>query len=131
MKTKNEKTGIAKVTEKSEKFAEIMSKIEKVNVSALTEKTTANRTIWKKSVLANFKTEKTARRILRNKQLELSKQVVKFFKISDNANLKLASDNLEKFYSDNLENRSKFSNISNEKDKGMIVQLASEISLNL
>jgi len=128
-KDKIEKSGIEKVSEKSEKFAEILDKVNKINIDALSEKSTLNRTIWKNEVLKNFKTEKTARRLLRNKQLELSKQIIKFFKLNDTNNLKLASENLEKFYSDNLVNRSKFTNISNEKDKGQIIQIASEISL--
>lgn len=128
---KIENSGIDKVTAKSEKFAELIDKVEKINLNALTEKTTANRTIWKNEVLKNFKTEKTARRLLRNKQTEFSKQIIKFFKINDANNLKLASENLEKFYFENLVNRNKFTNISNEKEKGQIINLASEISLNL
>jgi len=128
---KIENSGIDKVTAKSEKFAELIDKVEKINLNALTEKTTANRTIWKPEILKNFKTEKTARRLLRNKQTEFSKQIIKFFKINDANNLKLASENLEKFYFENLVNRNKFTNISNEKEKGQIINLASEISLNL
>jgi len=128
---KVENSGIKKVTEKSKKFAELLEKVNLINEKSLLDKTTANRTIWKNEVLKNFKTEKTARRLLRNKQTELSKQVIKFFKISDANNLKIASENLEKFYTDNIVNRNKFTNISNEKDKGQIIQFASEISLNL
>jgi len=128
---KVENSGIKKVTEKSKTFEELLEKVNRINEKSLSDKTTANRTIWKNEVLKNFKTEKTARRLLRNKQTELSKQVIKFFKISDANNLKIASENLEKFYSDNIVNRNKFTNISNEKDKGQIIQFASEISLNL
>ena len=127
----SENNGIKKVTEKSKKFAELLEKVNLINEKSLSDKTTANRTIWRNEVLKNFKTEKTARRLLRNKQTELSKQVIKFFKISDANNLKIASENLEKFYIDNIVNRNKFTNISNEKDKGQIIQFASEISLNL
>ena len=127
----SENNGIKKVTEKSKTFEELLEKVNRINEKSLSDKTTANRTIWKNEVLKNFKTEKTARRLLRNKQTELSKQVIKFFKISDANNLKIASENLEKFYSDNIVNRNKFTNISNEKDKGQIIQFASEISLNL
>lgn len=106
---------------------ELSKKIDAINLDALTNKSIVNRQIWKKEILANFKTEKTARRILRKKQLELSKAVVKFAKLKDDANLKTAIIELEKFYKTNLVSRDKFTNISDEKTEGQIVLYASEL----
>jgi hypothetical protein len=126
----NEKNGIKSVTEKSKKFAELMQKAEKINISALSEKTTANRSIWKKELFANYKTEKTARRILRKKQFELSKKVIKFSKLNDKSSLENSIKELESFYKSSLVDRSKFTNISIDKEQGMLINLASEISQN-
>lgn len=107
---------------------EISKRIDAINLDALTNKSIVNRQIWKKEVLANFKTEKTARRKLREIQLNLSKSVCKFAKINDAANLKTASVELEKFYKTNLVSRDKFTNISDDKTEGQIIILASELS---
>lgn len=110
------------------KKEDLNKKIDAINLDALTNKSIVNRQIWKKDVLANFRTEKTARRILRHKQLELSKAVVKFAKINDAANLKTAISELEKFYKTNLVSRDKFTNISDDKTEGQIIIVASELS---
>lgn len=109
------------------KNEELSKKIDAINLDALTNKSIVNRQIWKKEVLANFKTEKTARRKLRHKQLELSKAVVKFAKLKNDANLKTAISELEKFYKTNLVSRDKFTNISDEKTEGQIILYASEL----
>jgi hypothetical protein len=111
--------------------AEILSKLNKISADSLNEKTILNRSVWKPEVLKLQKSEKTARRILRSKQFELSSKVIKFAKLNDSVNLVIASENLEKFYFENLVLRSKFSNIDSEKTKGAIIQTASEISLSL
>lgn len=108
---------------------DLQKKLNAISEKSLTEKTVTNRSIWKKEILANFKTEKTARRILRTQQLTLSAKVCKFAKIKDETNFKLASAELEKFYKANLIDRSKFSNIDSDKDKGQIIQIASVLSL--
>jgi len=109
------------------KKEELSKKIDAINLDALTNKSIVNRQIWKKEILANFKTEKTARRILRSKQLELSKAVVKFAKLKNDADLKNAIIELEKFYKTNLVSRDKFTNISDEKTEGQIILYASEL----
>jgi hypothetical protein len=109
------------------KKEELSKKIDAINLDALTNKSIVNRQIWKKEILANFKTEKTARRILRSKQLELSKAVVKFAKLKNDADLKIAIIELEKFYKTNLVSRDKFTNISDEKTEGQIILYASEL----
>lgn len=109
------------------KKEELTKKIDAINLDALTNKSIVNRQIWKKEVLSNFKTEKTARRILRHKQLELSKSVCKFAKLKDEKGLKNAISELEKFYSENLVSREKFTNISDEKTEGQIIIVASEL----
>jgi hypothetical protein len=127
--------GIEKVSAKGDKLTanlsnEIMSKLDKISVDSLNEKTILNRSVWKSEILKGFRTEKTARRILRAKQFELSSKVIKFAKLNLQSELKNASLELEKFYFDNLVVRSKFSNIDKEKVKGAIIQTASEISIN-
>lgn len=109
------------------KKEEILKKIDSINVDALTNKSIVNRQIWKKEILSNFKTEKTARRILRDRQLNLSKSVCKFAKLKDDKGLKNAILELEKFYSENLVSRDKFTNISDDKEKGQIILLANEL----
>jgi len=111
------------------KKEELLKKIDAINEIALSEKTVLNRSIYKIEVLKNYKTDKTARRILRKKQFELSKKVLKFAKIKDDANLKIASSELEKFYKEILISRNKFSNISIDKESGQIINFASELSL--
>lgn len=106
---------------------ELSKKIDAINLDALTNKSIVNRQIWKKEVLATFRTEKTARRILRHKQLELSKVVVKFAKLKNDADLKIAVSELEKFYKTNLVSRDKFTNISDDKTEGQIILYASEL----
>ena len=106
----------------------LTEKIDAININSLTSKSIVNRQIWKKEILGNFKTEKTARRILRSKQLELSKNVVKCAKLKIDADLKIAVSELEKFYKANLVSRDKFTNISDDKTEGQIILLASEIS---
>lgn len=69
--------------------------------------------------------------MLRNKQLELSKSVCKFAKLKDDKGLKVAIKSLEEFYATNLVTRNKFTNISDEKPEGVVINLASEISQNL
>lgn len=118
------------VNSESKLSTEILSKLDKISVDSLNEKNILNRSVWKSEILKNFRTDKTARRILRSKQFELSSKVIKFAKLQDNASLKTASIELEKFYSDNLVVRNRFSNIDAEKPKGAIIQTASEISIN-
>ena len=108
---------------------DLQKKLDAISEKSLTEKTITNRSIWKKEILTSYKTEKTARRILRTQQLNLSAKVCKFAKIKDAENFKLACIDLEKFYKANLIERSKFSNIDSEKDKGQIIQIASALSL--
>lgn len=103
----------------------LTERIDAINEKALVAKSIVNRQIWKKEVLATFKTEKTARRILRDKQENLSIAVIKFSKINDTAKLKDACLELEKFYKENLVSRDKFTNISDEKEKGEIIITAS------
>lgn len=116
-------------TMKNEKS--LTEKIDAINLDALASKAIINRQIWKKDILAGFRTEKTARRMLRNKQLELSKSVCKFAKLKDDKGLKVAIKSLEEFYATNLVTRNKFTNISDEKPEGVVINLASEISQNL
>ena len=109
---------------------DLLKKIDSINENALVNKSIVNRQIWKKEILTNFKTEKTARRKLRSEQFELSKAVIKNAKIKNFEALKTACSDLEKFYKKNLVSRDKFTNIDNEKEVGKIINLASEISLN-
>ena len=109
--------------------AKLEKKLAEISEKSLAEKTVTNRSIWKVEVLKNYKTEKTARRILRNVQFSLSAKVCKFAKINDAENFDNAVKELEKFYKTNLIDRSKFSNIDIEKEKGKIIHLASELSL--
>ena len=109
------------------KKEELSKKIDAINLDELTKKSITNRQIWKKEVLANFKTEKTARRKLRDMQLDLSVSVVKFEKMKNEAGLKNAIIELEKFYKANLVSRDKFTNISDEKREGQIILYASEL----
>ena len=103
-------------------------KLSEISEKSLAEKTITNRSIWKKEILTNYETEKTARRILRNMQLSLSAKVCKFAKLNDAVNFDNAIKELEKFYKSNLIDRSKFSNIDADKEKGKIIHLASELS---
>lgn len=102
-------------------------KIDAININSLTEKSIVNRQIWKKEVLANFKTEKTARRKLREMQLNLSIAVLKNAKLKNEAGLKTAISELEKFYKTNLVSRDKFTNISDDKEKGQYIILANDL----
>lgn len=104
----------------------LTEKIDAININSLTEKSIVNRQIWKKEVLANFKTEKTARRKLREMQLNLSIAVLKNAKIKNESGLKNAIIELEKFYKTNLVSRDKFTNVSDEKEKGQYIILANE-----
>ena len=118
------------VNSESKLSNEILSKLDKISIDSLTTNTVLNRSVWKAEILKNFKSEKTARRILRAKQFELSSKVIKFAKLNLQSELLEASILLEKFYSDNLVIRNKFTNIDSEKPKGAIIQTASEISIN-
>lgn len=138
MKNLNNANGIKKVTEKSKFVANvinenlsdaILSKLDKISTDALNTKTILNRSVWKIEVLKNYKSEKTARRILRSKQFELSSKVVNIAKTKIGS-LADACNELEMFYFDNLVTRNKFSNIDSDKVKGQIIYLASEISLS-
>lgn len=124
----SENAGIQAVATKGDKMAELLAKAESINLQAVTEKTILNRSIYKPEILQGYKTDKTARRVLRTQQLGLSAKVVHAFKLGlPNGSLRDAITALEDFYARVLISRDKFSNIAPEKDKGAVIHLASAI----
>jgi len=78
---------------------------------------TVNNRIWKKEVLATFKTEKSGRNSLRSNQMSFSNQIIKFDAIKDKESLKKVCLDFEKFYKLTLVDRKNFTNKSKENGK--------------
>ena len=119
MTTKEQKNQIAKAneTEVKESFktvsdAELMQGLENLNVEKLMQKTALNRNIWKKEILSSYKSEKTARRILRNTQFNLCKSFLTSILVKKD--IEINAKNLLDFSEKNLFNIKLYSNVSNE-----------------
>ena len=122
MKTKAEKNQIAKAneTELKESFKtvsndELMKDLENLNVEKLMQKTALNRSIWKKEILSTYKSEKTARRILRNTQFNLCKSFLTSI-LTKQDNIEAKAKDLHDFSEKNLCNIKLYSNVSNENN---------------
>ena len=123
MKTKvekNQKSEILKSNdlEISESFKavsddELMKDLENLNINSLMQKTALNRSIWKKEILQSYKSEKTARRILRNEQFKLSKMLLHSI-ITKDSNIENNANNLLNFSRKNLVDIKLYSNVSNK-----------------
>lgn len=92
---------------------DLLKDLENINIESLMQKTALNRSIWKKETLQSFKSEKTARRILRNEQFKLSKMLLHSI-ITKDSNIENNANNLLNFSRKNLVDIKLYSNVSNE-----------------
>ena len=92
---------------------ELLKDLENINIESLMQKTALNRSIWKKETLQSYKSEKTARRILRNEQFKLCKMLIHSI-ITKDSNIENNANNLLNFSRKNLVDIKLYSNVSNE-----------------
>lgn len=92
--------------------------LENLNKFMLTENitTSKNASLWNEEIKKQFSNEKTARRKLRTIQLNLSKHLLAMQKIKNDKKLNEAKKQLADFYKNALVDKTKFSNVSKEKD---------------
>ena len=118
-KAKNQKQIlVSNETEIKESFKavsndELMKDLENLNINSLMQKTALNRSIWKKEILTTFKSEKTARRILRNQQFAKAKSLLHSILTKSN-DIELKANDLLNFSKSNLVDIKLYSNVSNE-----------------
>ena len=89
--------------------------LKSVNIETLVKKSVKGREIWKKEFKASFdaKNEKRARRLIRNAQRELSRELMSSINLQHSDEiLKDKALNLAKFYTTGLIDKNVFSNVS-------------------
>ena len=126
----NEANNIVNNSKKIVSDAELLSKLDSINLDSVINKTAKKQLLWKKEVLQSYKTEKTGRRILRGLQLNLSKSVIRYAKTGQKNDLDNAKEQLNDFYKTNLVDIKNYSNISEDSDKFAIIQLAYKFTFN-
>ena len=109
-------------TEKSNLLANL-------NKFMLSENLTNNATsnLWKKEVLKDFNSEKTARRTLRNMQFKLSKHLLAMKEIKNVSKIAESKKALIDFYKTCLVDKTKFSNKSKDSADFEILKNAFEL----
>jgi len=118
---------VVKSSKKTVSDAELLNDLSDISIDAVIKKTAKNRNIWKPEILSKFgNSEKSARRKLRNLQLDYSKAVVRELLLNNVDNAKNNAKTLHKFYADNLVDFSIYSNVSEETnpDKYKIIHKA-------
>lgn len=126
----NEANNIINNSKKIVSDVELLSKLDSINLDSVINKTAKKQLLWKKEVLQSYKTEKTARRILRGLQLNLSKSVIRYAKTGQKNDLDNAKKELTNFYKENLVDIKNYSNISEDSEKFIIVQTAYKLTFN-
>ena len=121
----SEAKGIAKVISKSKNVnvendffndANINSKIEKISLSELSKKTAGRKHFWKSEAKAKYKTDKIARKKLRDDQTDKSNAVIKYYKMKLQNECNEAINALLNFYAENC-NHENFSILGCKNDE--------------
>lgn len=95
--------------------AKLSENLKSVNIETLVKKSIKGREIWKKEFKNSFdaKNEKRARRLIRNTQRELSRELMSAINLNlSDEILKDKALNLAKFYTNGLIDKNIFSNVS-------------------
>ena len=106
---------------------ELLSNLSDINVENLIAKTSKGRSVWTNEFKKSFsENEKKARRMIRTKQLNLSKSLL--HAILTKGDYETPANNLYDFYKKGLNDFSVFSNVSNElsPDKFKVIKQAYE-----
>jgi len=108
------------------------SKIDAFNQFLVSENLSTNKVqnLWKKEILKDFASEKTARRKLRSIQLTLSKHLLAMQTLKDAAKLKEAKQQLADFYKTTLVDKSRFTNVSKDNENFKTLNDAYEVVKN-
>ncbi len=120
METKAEQKKVISDSKKTLSDNELMQSLDSINIDSLTVRTAKNRSIWTPNFLKslNENSEKTARRIARKKQLNLSKNLLAEIKKANNKidteNVRNSAKLLHTFYKNALNDMNVYSNVSSE-----------------
>jgi hypothetical protein len=103
------------------KDSELLAQLNSVNIESFINKVTSSKSIWKKEVLSTFKTEKTARKKLRDMQLNLCIKVNKSFVTK--IDLEKSINDLYEFSKNNLIDIKNYTQVSidNKNNKRQLI----------